>query len=189
MVVLTAPSVMVSELACAFVSETTPESVYWLVTELQTTDVIAISSAGRGVRTRVNGVMAVQPLTFVLMTEKLLTPALRLTAEGLAIVPLGLTKTFVKPSKALVLWLAVKIALRLTGVPTVAHKLRLVGCRAGKGLTTMVVCATVAVAKQVELLLTITVNVFTPTVSPVARALAEFVEDNVTLGGALTVYE
>ena len=89
------------------------------------------SKPGPGVRLTVRGVVAVQPPTPVLITEKLLTPADRLTDKGLAIWPVKPANTLVKPSKALLLWLAVKIALRLTGVPTAAHKLKLTGNRAG----------------------------------------------------------
>ena len=61
------------------------------------------SKAGGVFTVRVSGVVVVQPFTPVLVTEKMLTPAVKFTASGLAIVPPKPAKTLVKPNKALLL--------------------------------------------------------------------------------------
>ena len=95
------------------------------------------NSPGPGVRLTVIGVVAVQPLTFVLITEKLLIPALKLTDKGLAIWPVSPANTLVKPNKAVLLWLAVRTVFKSTSVPTAAHRLKLTGDSTGNVLRVM----------------------------------------------------
>jgi hypothetical protein len=124
-----------------------------------------------------------QPNSFLAVTVNVLTPVVRVDVVALVVVaPVNVT-----PAGALTVMLlpALTCVLSVTACPTQTALLLAVSVTDG-GATTDT--DTVAVVKQIGLLLTVTVNVLSPVGKPVAVAVAVVAPVNVTPAGPLTAY-